>query len=318
VRTRADGADLLARPLEAIARGQFPRNLMNKRLLCLKLSAVAPVLAALAASNVALSADAPAADTQVEASSPRSLLDDRFMISLGTFLLSQKTKVEIDGAGGNGTEIDTEKDLGFKDADRFRLDATWRFAEKHKIRAMYFNVGQSATKQLERSITVDDTTYPVSATVTSKKSTDVYELAYEYSFLRRDNYEITASAGLHVMDFSFSMSGTGTVNGIPGQAHTETAAVTAPLPVFGLRGLWELAPNWFLDAQGQYFQLKIGDVDGRVTDFRAGVTWMFSKHVGVGAGYNAFTTKVNVTKEAFDGSMKWRYSGAQVFITGSF
>ena len=68
----------------------------------------------------------------------------------------------------------------------------------------------------------------------------------------------------------------------------------------------------------QYFQLKIGDVDGRVTDFRAGVTWMFSKHVGVGAGYNAFTTKVNVTKEAFDGSMKWRYSGAQIFITGSF
>ncbi len=103
---------------------------MNKRMLCLKSLAFAPVLLALAASNVALSADTVAGDTQVEGSSAQSLLDDRFMVSLGTFLLSQKTKIAIDGAGGNGTVIDTEKDLGFKDADRFRLDATWRFARE--------------------------------------------------------------------------------------------------------------------------------------------------------------------------------------------
>jgi hypothetical protein len=183
---------------------------------------------------------------------------------------------------------------------------------------MYFSISQSNTRNIDHSITVGDTVYPVNGSITAKNSTSVYELAYEYSFLRRDNYEITASAGLHAIDFGFSLKGNGTVNGQPVQGSTETASVTAPLPVFGLRGLWALAPNWYIDAQAQYFALKIDNIDGRVTDVRGGLTWMFAKHWGVGAGYNQFITTVGVTKPAFNGDLKWHYSGAQVFITGSF
>ncbi len=121
------------------------------------------------------------------------------------------------------------------------------------------------------------------------------------------------------MDFGFSLSGTGTVNGIPGQAHTETAAVTAPLPVFGLRGLWELAPNWFLDAQAQYFQLKIDNIDGR-GDRLPG--WRDLDVQQALWEWERATTRLSPrwmsTRTAFDGNLKWRYSGAQVFITGSF
>jgi hypothetical protein len=282
---------------------------MNKRMSWLLLLIAAPAL---------VTAAEVASDTQVEGNRNSGLLDDKFMVSLGTFLLTQKTNIAIDGAAGNGTEIDTEEDLGFKDADRFRLDATWRFAPKHKIRAMYFSVNESATHVLDRDITVDDTVYPVNVTVNSERSTDVYELAYEYAFLRRANYEITGSAGLHMMDFGFSITGTGTVGGQGGQVRTEAASVTAPLPVFGLRGLWQISPKWFLDAQAQYFALEIDNIDGKVTDLRAGVTWMFAKHWGLGAGYNRFVTDVGVTKNAFDGNLKWTYSGAQVFVTASF
>lgn len=283
---------------------------MNKLTSCFSLLLLtAPVLVP--------AADIPA-DTSVEGTREGSLLDDRFMVSLGTFLLTQETNIAIDGAAGNGTEINTQKDLGFKDSDRFRLDATWRFAPKHKVRAMYFSVSQSASHVLDREITVDDTVYPVNVTVRSGQSADVYELAYEYAFLRRPNYEVTASAGLHAMDFGFSISGTGTVGGQGGQVRTETASVTAPLPVFGLRGLWQIAPKWYLDAQFQYFTLEIDNIDGEVTDFRAGVTWMATKHFGLGAGYNRFVTDVGVDRTAFDGNLKWTYAGAQVFITASF
>lgn len=283
---------------------------MNKWTSCISLLLVAtPALVP--------AAEVPA-DTQVEGSSDFSLLNDRFMVSLGTFLLNQETKIAIDGSAGNGTEINTEEDLGFRDADRFRLDATWRFAPKHKVRAMYFSVSQSAAHQLDRDITVGDAVYPASVTVTSRKSTDVYELAYEYAFLRRPNYEVTVSAGLHAMDYEFSITGTGTVNGQTGQVHTETASVTAPLPVFGLRGLWQIAPKWYLDAQFQYFTLEIDNIDGEVTDFRAGVTWMFAKHWGLGAGYNRFVTNVGANRNSFTGDLKWTYSGAQVFVTASF
>jgi hypothetical protein len=294
---------------------------MNMRMFSLKSLAIAPVLGVLAVSNAALSADTTvSADTHVEASRDYSLLDDRFMISLGTFLLTQKTLVTINGTAGNsGTVIDTKKDLGFKDADRFRLDATWRMAEKHKLRAMYFSVSQSSDHVLTRDITVGDTVFHTNVDVTAGQSVDVYELAYEYAFLRRDNYEITASAGVHAMDFGFSLKGVGTVNGVGGQTvHTESRSVTAPLPVVGLRGLWALSPKWYIDAQAQYFQLKIDNVDGEVTDLRAGLTYMFSKHLGVGAGYNRFVTNVGVDRLLFNGDVKWHYSGAQIFVTGSF
>lgn len=260
------------------------------------------------------------ADTKVEGTREGSLLDDKFMVSLGTFLLTTQTKIAIDGTAGNsGTVIDTEEDLGFRDADRFRLDATWRFAPKHKIRAMYFSVNQKNTRELDREITVGDTTYPVSVEVTAENSTKVYELAYEYAFMRRDNFEITGSAGLHAIDFGFSLAGQGTINGQPTQQlRTETASVTAPLPVFGLRGLWQIAPKWYLDAQAQYFTLKVDNIDGEVTDLRAGVTWMFARHWGLGAGYNRFVTNVGAERNAFTGDLKWTYAGAQVFVTASF
>ncbi|MEY2853447.1 MAG: hypothetical protein RL030_579, partial [Pseudomonadota bacterium] len=246
-----------------------------------------PVIFFLMVPVLGRSAESGTGNIKVEASRESPLLDDAFMVSLGTFLLTTKTKISIDGTAGNsGTVIDTKKDLGFKDADRFRLDATWRFAPNHKIRAMYFSISQSNTQMLDRDITVGDTVYPVNIEVTARNSTTVYELAYEYSFLRRENYEITASAGLHAIDFGFSIRGVGTVNGQTGQASTETASVTAPLPVFGLRGLWEIAPNWYLDAQAQYFTLKVDNVDGEITDLRAGVTYMFGRHWGLGAGYN--------------------------------
>jgi hypothetical protein len=291
---------------------------MKKQITIYGSLSIAAVILALNVPGLALAAETPAADTKVEGSRSYSLLNDRFMVSAGTFLLTQKTNITIDGAAGNGTEIDTKKDLGFKDADRFRLDATWRFAEKHKLRAMYFSVNQSHTQTLTRDITAGDTVYHANVDLTGKQSVDVYELAYEYSFLRRDNYELTASAGLHAIDFGFSLSGVGTVNGVGGQVHTEARSVTAPLPVFGLRGLWALAPNWFVDAQAQYFQLKIDNIDGNVTDLRAGLTWMFARHFGLGAGYNRFVTDVGVDRTAFNGDLKWHYSGAQIFVTGTF
>ena len=66
----------------------------------------------------------------VEGSRDYFLLDDRFMVSAGTFLLTTQTKIAINGtAGNNGTEIDTEEDLGFRDADPFAASMrAWRFA----------------------------------------------------------------------------------------------------------------------------------------------------------------------------------------------
>lgn len=253
------------------------------------------------------------------AADDRGLLDDRFTISLGTFLLGTDTTLSLNGTAGTvGGEVNLEQDLGLRSSDRFRVDANWRISGRHHLRAMYFDYGNSRSKTLERELEIGDTTYPVNVTVEAGLSTTIYELAYEYAFLEREKWELLGSVGAHVARFSFRISGNGNVGGQPVNARTEAASATAPLPVVGLRYIWRFAPKWYLEAQGQYFTVSIDDVDGEIIDLRAGVNWMITDHFGIGAGWNRFSTDVDVSKARFNGSLDWRYSGAQIYLTASF
>jgi hypothetical protein len=250
----------------------------------------------------------------------RGLLDDPFVLSLGTFLLDTSTRVRLNGSTGRpGSEIDLERDTGLTDANRFRVDALWRIGGgRHHVRALYFDMSRRGSGQADREITVGDTTFPVTATLSARFDAKVYELAYEYAFVNRDDFEAAASIGAHALDVGFRIGGNGTVNGRPVQGAAETATARAPLPVLGLRGAWRFADDWYLEAQGQWFGVKFDDVDGRLTDLRAGVTWMFTDHFGVGAGWNRFDLDVDVERSGFDGSLDWRYQGAQLYVTGAF
>jgi len=248
-----------------------------------------------------------------------NLLHDPFTVSLGTFLLQSKTTFRLDGsAGTTGTDVDLKKDLGLRDSDRFRLDANWRFAERHRLRAMYFSTSQSRTKSLARDVTIGDTVYPVAAQLTTENSWSIAELAYEYVFMRRDNYEIAGTFGVHALRFKLAVSGIGSAGGQSAQFERESATTQAPLPLFGLRGLWQFHPQWYLEGQAQYFALKISNYDGHLSDVRVGVTRMFGSHIGVGAGWNEFITNVNIDRPLFNGSLNRNAAGAQVYLTAAF
>ena len=77
------------------------------------------------------------------------------------------------------------------------------------------------------------------------------------------------------------------------------ASVAAPLPVIGLRGIWDLSHNFWLDATAQFFALSIDDIDGNLQDYRVLVTWQPKKWLGVGLGYNRFSMDVDVDKRRF-------------------
>lgn len=248
-----------------------------------------------------------------------SLLTNRFTASLGTFLMSTDTTLRLNGAAGNvGTEVDLEKDLGIGGADRFRVDLNWRMTDRQHLRALYFDFGSENTQTIDTELVIGDTTYPVNAELTAGLSVKVYELAYEFAFLQRDNMELLGSFGAHVLDVGFFARGQGSVGGQSTTLRTESGSTAAPLPVLGLRYLWQFAPEWYLEVQGQYFQAKIDVYDGNLHDVRAGVTWMFNRHVGVGAGYNLFGVDVDIDRDNFRGSLDWNYSGAQIYVTATF
>jgi hypothetical protein len=249
-----------------------------------------------------------------------NVLADTFHISLGTFIVNTDTTLRLDGeAGEQGQDIDWERNFGEGDAYRFRLDGYWRFAERHKLRALVFSSSRSGSRTFEEDISWGGETFPASATVDGDFKFSIYELAYEYAFMRRENYELAASFGVHYTDYEASLGATVSGNGGATNRRIDRGgSIGAPLPVVGLRGTWLLSQTFSLDVSGQFFALTYGDIDGNLQDYRVLLNWQPSRWVGLGVGYNHFVLDVDVDSSNFRGKMDWAYHGPMIFYSASF
>lgn len=266
-----------------------------------------------------------AAGIQAQALTPaQGLLNDRFIFSAGLFVVGTDISASLNGQSTTNPAIDFNETVGRdNNATRGRLDAMWRFAPKHVVRFVYFNYNATQSRVIDRDITFGDTTFNAGGNFSANTKFSVYELDYEYAFLKRPDYEVAASFGVHYTDLKLNLSGTGTVTG-PGGTNSASGSVSKesdlpmPLPVIGVRGGWAVSPQVFLDARLQFFQLRSNGYDGHWSDAHVGATWMFTRHWGVGLGYDWFNTKVDVDRSNFNGNVKLGYSGLQAFVTGTF
>jgi hypothetical protein len=280
------------------------------------------------AANSCLAETSPP-DVMVTTASPaQHLLTDKIVINVGVFVLASNLTASLSGTA-TGTNINREVnfDDAFgtnSDATRVRADVLWRINPRHHVRFLYFDNAVTKTRTIDKDIAWGDYTFKANGQVTANNKFTVYELAYEYAFMRAPNYEVAASVGVHYEDISLRLSGNATVTLPDGTTSTtetfesKTSSLPAPLPVIGLRGAWAVAPNWYLDAQGQFFKFKVDAYDGNWWDLRAGVTWMYNRHLGVGAAWNKFIAHVDVDKTNFHGSLKTGYSGPLLYVTGAF
>jgi hypothetical protein len=250
-----------------------------------------------------------------------NLLTDSFQVALGTFIVTSEPTVQLKGDTGNGDRVDFDEALGGGDSQRIRLDSHWRFGDsgRHKVKAIAFDMSRDNSRTFDRDIEWGGDIYPVGAKVDAEFSFTVIEVAYEYSFMRRDNFELDASIGLHYTDLSSSLKATAEASGgtLTGDI-SNSASVAAPLPVIGLRGIWDLSHNFWLDATAQFFALSIDQYDGNLQDYRVLLTWQPKKWLGIGLGYNRFSIDVDVDASNFDGSLDWTYSGPMIFYSASF
>jgi hypothetical protein len=255
---------------------------------------------------------------QAEASRDRGPLEQDWQFSLGSFFLTNDTKVTVNGEALEGNEVNWDDEFNLGDKDQFRVDAFWRFAERHKIRLMYFQNNRSNSRSIDREIDFDGDVYPVNTTVTASLDEQILELAYEYAFYRTDTLELAGSFGVHTLKFEPKLSATITTTGGGQTFQTSSADVTGPLPVLGFRALWDMSHNFYLDAMLQFFYISFDNFDGSITDGKLAVTWMPWRNVGFGVGWNSFYTRVDVSKDSFDGKLKFGYNGAMAFVTVSF
>jgi hypothetical protein len=91
------------------------------------------------------------------------------------------------------------------------------------------------------------------------------------------------------------------------------------LPVFGLRGDYQIGDRWTLRGVAQIFKFSADDVDGRLTDFYVGADYGFGERMAVGAAYNRVSMSLAATEDrGFTGTVDWGYDGILVYFKYDF
>ncbi|MEJ2514978.1 MAG: hypothetical protein P8080_09955 [Gammaproteobacteria bacterium] len=248
------------------------------------------------------------------------LLANRFSLGLGVYDESSDTKVRLNGQSSIGDRIDLENTFGVGTITRFRVDGFWRIAKRHKLGFMWFTSDANRKREIEEEIEWGGEVYPVGAAVALSRSFDIYQLSYGYTFVRRDNFELAVSAGLHYSKARATLSATLDVADDPTLTReaTDTARLDAPLPVLGLAGMWNIGGDFWLDGAARWFAMSFDEYDGALVDVRGVVLWQPRSWFGLGLGYDYFGLDMDVDKRSFRGSLDWSYDGPQLFLNLAF
>ena len=237
---------------------------------------------------------------------------EKFSISLGVFFTDRESKSRLDGDLGEGSEVDLEGDLGLNRNDVVvRMDGYYRFNDRHRIDASVFDLSRSKTRVIDEEFEWGDTIYPINARVNSEFDLAIYKLAYTWSFMRREKGYLGLTAGLYIASFGASLR-----EAQLGSVESDT--VTAPLPVFGLRGEYALSDKWTFRASGEIFAIEYEEYDGRLVDAYVGFDYQLWNRAALGIGLNSVTLDIGITRNRFKGNFDWRYDGGLLFVKFDF
>lgn len=236
---------------------------------------------------------------------------DRWMIRLGAYVIDgADTQISVNSDVGLGTSIDYERDLGGDDSDTIpRIDAYYRFNERHRIDFTAFNVTRKGERTLALDLTIGDENFSASETIRSEIDYTLYKLGYNYSFYHSPKVELSISAGLNITDYELSFADSS-------GARVEKADVSVPLPMFGLRMGYAITPKWSVRYISEAFFIEIDDaISGALLNYELSTEYKLFRNFALGIGLARFGADVDVTDDNWNGSISDSYRGYNVFGT---
>lgn len=239
-------------------------------------------------------------------------LRDRFYFNAGAFFPQTATSAQLQHSRtGIGANVDFENALGMAtDKSVPIVGVRWRIGERWRIEAEYFELNRSATKVIDRDIQWGDTVYPVNASVSSKFNFSDLRLSAGYSFFRRPDKEVGVGAGLHIAQYDVSLTANGSA--------TESTAVTAPLPVFGIYSQFALTERWAISARLDRFVLKYDTFDGSISAVGLDLMYQPFRHVGFGLGTRALYIDASAENNGRKAIFRQSFQGPTLFMNVSF
>ncbi len=273
------------------------------------------------AASAALGAIAGLAGTVAHADSLKPG-DERFLVTAGWFLPAFDTDVRIDDAGSTGDDVNLGDDFGLdQDQSGALFGFEWRIADRHRLSANYSSFSQTATRTIDREITIGDEVYPVDATIRTKWSLDLIPITYSYSFIKSDSNELAGTFGIHWDKISLRLTGSSSLS--PDDVNAETSASgNLPLPLIGIRYDHHFSDSWSAGASGSFFSIEFGedqlDAKGSLYNLHAYTEYRFGGRYGAGLAIDAFKFNIQADKPRLTGEYKYDYWGPQIYLIARF
>lgn len=238
---------------------------------------------------------------------------DRFYFGLGLYRPDFKTQVRVDDAesGISGTLLNLERDLDLKNRKtQATIDAHFRFAKHHALEFEYVKLSREDESALAFGVTYEGEFIGISEDVVTTFKTETGRLAYRLSFINNENMELSGAIGLHITDLKVGLN---VVDEEP-----EFNEVTAPLPTLGGAFKYHFSENWSFHIRGEWLDIEIDNVNGKLTAGLADLTWYPTRHFGASIGYHIWDLSVKASKDRLTGRVDYEYEGPKLTLNLRF
>lgn len=230
---------------------------------------------------------------------------DKASFSVGFVVPTFDTNLQANGALGNGTNVDLERDLDLDQSGGVAfVRGTWRPFTNHEFSVGYFSTDSDATRKLTRDIVFEGNTYPVNSTVKADLGIDAYDLSYTWWGMQKEDWALGLRLGVvnYSIETKLSLELDSAGNDVSGTL-SNSVSPNVPAPAIGAAWRLRVSDQWRLKAEAGYFSANISGVDGSVSYFNAGAEWFPWQRWGLTATYTYQAIDVSVDKSGFNGEI---------------
>ncbi len=248
-------------------------------------------------------------------------LSDSFTVSLGAMRSNNSFEAESDIGDDIGDEIDFDETLHVSDHSTFfNGQLKWKFGSTRKwsVAVQYLSNDAKGSTELTEDVEWDGLTFKEGSFVDSGVKMSFVRLFFGYSLVKSDRSDFGIGAGIHTLKMKAFIEGEIKIDEDTTEFQRGDVDVSQPLPNIGAWYNFSPGKNWLLHGRVDWIGASIGDYDGHMWNFNAGVNYQAFRHVGFDLSWQYFNLNVNVDSDDWTGGADMTYSGPVLAITGSW